>query len=221
MGREIGAVLLAGGLSRRMRGSDKMLLAADGQSLLDRVVARIAPQASAILLNVNGDPTRFDAYDLAKRADSLPGHLGPLAGILTGMEWLAETHPDVPLLLSVATDCPNLPTDLAERLGTARIAEEARIACARSEEREHPVCGLWPVDMAPALRRALTDEGLRKVGAWLERHRVAWVDWPGGADDPFLNINTPEDWRSFCAEEAARSQTKKLPPVSGPGRSKV
>ena len=64
---------------------------------------------------------------------------------------------------------------------------------AASGGRTHPVVGLWPVALAPALRHALVEEGLRKVDIWTARYRVAVVDFPIETVDPFFNANRPED----------------------------
>ncbi|MFL5174059.1 MAG: NTP transferase domain-containing protein, partial [Microvirga sp.] len=54
-------VLLAGGLARRMGGGDKPLRTIGGRTILERVVARFAPQCDGLILNANGDPARFAA----------------------------------------------------------------------------------------------------------------------------------------------------------------
>ena len=43
----------------------------------------------------------------------------------------------------------------------------ASLACAASGGRSHPVAALWPVALRRDLRRALEEEGVRKVGAYL------------------------------------------------------
>ena len=96
-------------------------------------------------------------------------------------------------MLSVPGDCPFLPNDLVARLHQARAAANLPLACARSGEWRHPVVGLWPVALRDDLRRALTDEGLRKIELWTARHGVALADWPAEPVDPFFNVNTPED----------------------------
>ncbi len=93
MTEPVAAVLLAGGQALRMGGVDKMLIEVEGQTLLDRVIERLRPQVSAMLLNANGDPTRFSTFGLPIRADMIEGYAGPLAGILTGLEWLRAEHP--------------------------------------------------------------------------------------------------------------------------------
>jgi len=190
---KVAGLLLAGGLSRRMGGGDKMLAEVAGVTLLERVIARARPQVAALALNVNGDPGRVAASGLPVVADGIPGNPGPLAGILCGLEWVRDTLPGIEWMASFATDTPLFPEDLVTRLAAAVTAADAEIGCPRSEGRDHPVFALWPVRLAAALRRALVDEELRKVGAFLARHRVARVDWPGGEADPFVNVNTPED----------------------------
>jgi molybdenum cofactor guanylyltransferase len=52
---------------------------------------------------------------------------------------------------------------------------------------------LWSVASRDVLRRALVVEGLRKVGQWTARHRLATVAWPAQPLDPFFNANTVDD----------------------------
>ncbi len=186
-------VLLAGGLSRRMGGDDKSLRAVAGRAMLDRVIDRIRPQLDMLLLNANGDPARFAEWSLPVAADTISGHAGPLAGVLTGMEWAAAHAPGCEWVVTVPTDAPFLPADLVARLRAATGEADADMACAASGGRPHPVCGLWPVRLAGDLRRAMTKEGLRKVDLWTARYRLVQVDWPADPVDPFFNANTPED----------------------------
>jgi molybdopterin-guanine dinucleotide biosynthesis protein A len=192
-GENVVAVLLAGGLSRRMGGQDKMLRKLGGQSILSRVVARIEPQAARLLLNANGDPARFAEFGLPVAADVVEGYAGPLAGVLTGMKWVRENAARCPWIVTVPTDAPFLPRDLVQRLLDAVRREDADMACASSGGRHHPVCGLWPVRLAGELRHALLSEQIRKVDVWTGRYRLAVADWPVDPVDPFFNANRPED----------------------------
>ncbi len=176
-----------------MGGGDKARIAIGGRTILERVLARLRPQCTRIILNANGDPTRFSDTRLPVVADSVPDFAGPLAGILAGLDWAAAHAPDVADVASVPGDCPFLPGNLVERLAAARATAGLPLACARSGEWRHPVIGLWPVALREDLRRALLDEGLHKIEAWTGRHRVAIADWPAAPVDPFFNVNTPED----------------------------
>ena len=186
-------VVLAGGLARRMGGGDKPLLSLAGRSLLDHVLGRFAPQCSTLVLNVNGDPSRFGPYRLPVVADGVAGFPGPLAGILAGLDLAAEHSPEAQTIAVVPGDCPFLPLDLVSRLERGRRSEGADVAVAVSGERQHGVIGLWSTSLRGPLRRALEEEGVRKVQFFLSRCKVAKVAWPSGPVDPFFNVNTDDD----------------------------
>ena len=186
-------LVLAGGLARRMGGGDKGLIRIGDATILERSLARVGPQCAGLVINANGDPARFTRFNLPVVADDVEGFAGPLAGILAGLDWLAANAPAIGWLASVPGDCPFLPRDLVRRLHEARAAAGAPLACAKSGDWRHPVVGLWPVELRADLRRALVDEGLRKIEVWTARHGVALAEWPAEPVDPFFNVNTPED----------------------------
>ncbi len=189
----IAGVLLAGGLARRMGGGDKCLRRLAGETLLARTLARAAPQVGPLLLNANGDPARFAAYGLPVAADVVPGAAGPLAGILTALDWAAREAPACELVASFATDAPFLPRDMVARLAEARRAAGADLACAASGGRAHPVFGLWPPALREDLREALVGEGIRRIDRWTARHALVEVPFETAPLDPFFNANRAED----------------------------
>ena len=184
-------VILAGGLARRMGGGDKALRSVGGQAVLARLVARLAPQVTRLVLNANGDPARFKDFGLPVAGDDVPDRPGPLAGVLAGLDWAARFMPDVRWVVTAPGDAPFLPEDLVARLHAGLGG--AALACAASGGRTHPVAALWPVALRHDLRRVLGEEGVRKVGAYAGRHGPAVVEWPVGRVDPFFNVNTPDD----------------------------
>jgi molybdopterin-guanine dinucleotide biosynthesis protein A len=196
-------LVLAGGLARRMGGGDKALLRIGAATILERVLERLTPQCSRLILNANGDPTRFAFTRLPVVADEVPDFAGPLAGVLAGLDWAARHAPDIEWVASVPGDCPFLPRDLVARLHAAREQAGLPLACARSGEWRHPVVGIWPVALRGDLRGALVHEHLHKIEVWTARHGVAIADWPATPVDPFFNVNTPAD-----AAEADRIATQ-------------
>lgn len=195
-------LVLAGGLARRMGGGDKPLRPIGGRPILHHVVSRLRPQVAGIVLNANGDAARFAGFGLPVVADSVPDFAGPLAGILAGLDHAASLG-GIRHVLSVAGDTPFVPNDLAARLDAAIQALQAQnpmadapgqvLGVAASGGFSHPVIGLWPVAIRMELRRALVEEGERKIDRFTARFPLATVEWPVEPYDPFFNANRVED----------------------------
>ena len=188
----IAGVILAGGLAKRMGGGDKGMRLLAGRPILAWVIERAQPQVAALALNANGDPARLARYCLPVVPDGVADFAGPLAGVLAGLDWAAERVADATHVASFATDAPFLPRDLVARLAAA-VEAGADLACAASGGRSHPVFGLWPLRLRDDLRRALGDEGIRKVDQWTGRYRLETVAFAAEPVDPFFNANRPED----------------------------
>ncbi len=189
-------VILAGGLARRMGElgkNDKALLALDGRPILTHVIDRLAAQAGPMVINANGDPERFAEFGLPVTPDSVEGFAGPLAGVLAGLDWAAENCPGATWVVSIACDTPFFPSDLVSRLHGVLRDEGAELACASSGGRNHPVFGLWPLNLRDELKAAVVDEGVRKVDIWTGRHKLAVAEFDTAPYDPFFNANRPDD----------------------------
>ncbi|MDV4145027.1 molybdenum cofactor guanylyltransferase MobA [Shimia sp. FJ5] len=189
-------IILAGGKATRMGGGDKGRLEIGGQSLLDRVIDRLGAQVAGLALNANGDAARFADTGLPVLPDTLPDHPGPLAGVLAGLDWAAEQGAD--RIVTAAADTPFFPTDLVARLEAEAVGMEAPLVLAASRDAEtgkiwrQPTFGLWPVELRDDLRAAL-ESGLRKVVLWTDQHGGREAIFESAEQDPFFNINTPED----------------------------
>jgi molybdopterin-guanine dinucleotide biosynthesis protein A len=199
-------VLLAGGKSSRMGGGDKCLRMLGGRMILDRIIDRLTPQVSDIVINANGDASRFATFGIPVVPDSIVGYAGPLAGVHAGLEWVKANRPDAGHVVTMATDTPFFPTDLVRRLFQASDDRSA-LRIVKSDAGTHYVIGLWPVALADALKVSL-ERGGRKVGAWTKEHGAIEVFFPpvdvaAQSTDPFFNINAPED---LAAAEAVLSE---------------
>lgn len=191
MNEPVAGVILAGGLARRMGGGDKGMIRLSGKPLLDHVIERLKPQTQALIINANGEPSRFSEYGLPVVKDSIEGAAGPLAGVLAGLDWAAKhgfSH-----IVSAATDTPFFPRDLVAKFVAVKKQQGADLAVAASRGRQHPVFGLWPCGLREDLRHAVAEEGVRKVDRWTARHRLAVADFGARDYDPFFNANRPED----------------------------
>lgn len=191
----IAGVILAGGRARRMGGGDKALLPLGGRPILAHVIDRLAPQVDRLAISANGDPARLAGFGLPVLPDAVPGHPGPLAGVLAGLDWAAAAGAE--FMASAAGDSPFFPANLVACLRAAAVAAETPLAMAASPAAgaggfdRHPTFGLWPVALREDLRAALA-AGTRRVSEWTARHGCARAIFHGEGE-PFFNINTPQD----------------------------
>jgi molybdopterin-guanine dinucleotide biosynthesis protein A len=180
------------------RRINKALLPWADARLIDAVVSRLAPQCTELCINT---PDPLEGLEGFKRVvDTEHRGAGPLAGILAGLQHLQADPNHYEWLLSVPCDSPHLPLDLADQLARAKPALSvgpiaavplafARIAT--TNERSHPVIGLWHISQCAALAKFLGEGGF-KVHAWVSLIQALAVVFPDEA--AFANLNTPEQW---------------------------
>lgn len=167
-----------------MGGGDKPLLDLRGRTLLERALDAARHGAAAIAISGNGDKARFERFGCPVLDDGAYVGQGPLAGVLAALRWGASLGLDA--VLTIPGDTPFVPSGLAAALAPAP-------ACAASLGRRHPLVALWPVSAGPALAARLDATGPRCAWAFGEAIGTRVVDFPAGACDPFMNVNTPDD----------------------------
>ncbi|ACJ31597.1 Molybdopterin-guanine dinucleotide biosynthesis protein [Shewanella piezotolerans WP3] len=181
----IDAVILAGGMARRMGGNDKGLVELESQPMIKHAIDRINPQVKEILINANRNQKVYSEFGFEVISDQDSGYLGPLAGMITAM-----SHTQADYLMVVPCDCPLLPRDLVNRMLAQLTTADAELAVASDGKREQPVVML----LKPSLRasmKAFLDAGERKIDFWYAKHNYIVTDF---SDQPnaFINVNTPE-----------------------------
>jgi len=191
-------VVLAGGEGRRMgAGVAKPLRKLGGKPMVAHVVERLRPQVMDLVIVANdpdpayrrlGAPVIPDPPDVQRAAKREGRRLGPLAGILAGMEWAVAHHPHAGWILTAPADVPFLPLDLTVRLCGLMHVPEPDVLTVRGEH----ALGAWSVTLAADLRQAILKEGMRRVEEFARRHTYADLAWPGDRS-VFDNINTPEE----------------------------
>jgi molybdopterin-guanine dinucleotide biosynthesis protein A len=186
-----------------MGGADKALAHLAGRNLLEHCLQRL-PQHAQIALNTNSDASAFTDYGLPILPDSSVDDdtqfRGPLAGILSGLDWAAAQGHHA--IITLAVDTPFFPTDLAHRLQDAQIGTAPSLAAERDTEGQfqlHPTFGCWPVSLREDLRNALA-RGERKIRRWAAEHDASLVEFAPQKNETataalgsFFNINAPED----------------------------
>ncbi len=192
MKNNIIGVILAGGQSQRFGGGDKGQNMLVNKTILANIITRLDKQLSNIAIYANGDKGRFKQYNLPVFADIIDNNQGPLAGILSGLEWVNKNYPKANYMVSIPTDCPFIPLNLVKKLIDA-INSGAQMACVKTNNRHHPVIAIWPISLRKELSHAIIDDGIRKVDRWTMRYNIAHVEFTTNQFDPFFNINNADD----------------------------
>jgi molybdopterin-guanine dinucleotide biosynthesis protein A len=183
---DITAVILAGGRSRRMGGSDKGLMTLQGMAMVEHVISRLKPQVGALVINANRNIETYATFGFPVIEDIVGDYFGPLAGMASGMK-NAVTR----FVLCAPCDTPLLGNDLVNRMYASLVKEQAEICVVHDGERTHPVIVLLERKLLSSMLDYL-DAGERKIDRWFAQHKLALADF---SDCPqcFMNINSPEE----------------------------
>lgn len=186
------ALLLAGGLSRRM-GRDKATLMINGEPLWRRQLRILGElQPSALWISARTVPP-WRPPGLEVVLDESPSR-GPLSGLAAGLSRLQTSH-----LLLLAVDLPCITASHLRRLWS--LAKPGSGAIPQSEESFEPLCAVYPAEASPLASEALsgTDVSLQHFIGLLLRQSLAQAHALSAQERPlYLNLNAPED---LCAME--------------------
>lgn len=196
----LAGVILAGGRSRRMGVPDKALLPLGGRPLLQRVVDRILPQVAELGLSVERHTPDYEPFGLPQIPDPVPGHRGPLGGLLAALRHYAVRSE---WILLTPCDAPFAPPDLAERLRGAATAAGAPCALVRYRGELQPTFSIWHRGLLPTLERAVLRDRLAGFKQLLPDLDAAECHWRAPADHvtppPFMNINDASELKAAAA----------------------
>lgn len=198
---EITGLILAGGRGSRMQHLDKGLQLLNGQTLINHVIARLQGQVHQLAINANRHLDDYARFGFPVWADQESDFQGPLAGVEAGL-----LHCRTPYLLTVPCDSPFLPRDLAQRLLSALLRQNADVAVACTGTADQllpqPVFCLMPVSALAALQTYFHSGG-RKMNGWYANASVARVYF--SEESEFRNINTLEELRECAVPQSATS----------------
>lgn len=183
---QVSAVILAGGMARRMGGVDKGWMMLNGKPLVRHVLDIIKPQVDRCLINANRSQDAYGTLGIPVVSDLEGDFQGPLMGIATGLY-----HASSDWVLFVPCDGPYIPADLVERMLRKVELEDAEIAVAHDGKRLQPVVALIKRNLLDSVRATLA-EGERKIDRWYAMHKMVEVDFSDQVD-AFVNVNRRDD----------------------------
>lgn len=180
-----GALILAGGQSRRMEGVRKEEIPWGNTTFLGLLCCRLWEFQEKLISVGKGSTALVPGWKTVEDEEADPG---PLGGIVSAFH---ASGADA--LLVVSCDMPFLPQDLPETLIRLLMEEGCDVCISQDDQgRDYPLCAAYSRSALPTLKRAVKSGHFRVMDALtgLSLHRVA-------AGSPLLNLNTPEQVRAF------------------------
>ena len=201
-GPPVSAVVLAGGMSRRL-GRDKAVEPLAGEPLIRRVLSRVAQVTDETVVVVNHAARASElplGGDVATAVDRYPDS-GSLGGIFTGLEAARSEW-----ALIVACDMPFLNVPLLRRILSLREGCDAVVPVV--EGRPEPTHAAYSRRCLPHIERRLQANDL-KISRFFDDVDVVYLDENAVDElDPdhlsFFNVNTEQDLeraRQIAGEE--------------------
>lgn len=177
----ITGILLCGGSSSRM-GTDKANLTLDGISFLDIALSKLDSLCSDVIVSGREVPGRRCVQDVVCG-------LGPLGGLHSALlacntKWA----------LAISCDMPQFEISIAEELANHITEDVQAIVPVTCVQQVQPLCALYRMDALDCIDGCLSS-GKRSMKALLDTLKVTYVNFLDSR--PFLNVNTPEDYRSI------------------------
>lgn len=219
MNEKITAVILAGGLARRMNGLEKGLQKLQGKSLISHILTTLSPQITAtsgqIWLNINKNISAYQAEFpyLPYYVDELPEFQGALSGMLTALKQINSDY-----FLFVPCDTPFLPTNLLNKLYVALKINHVQITYAHDGERPHPTICLMHKSVANDLEKYL-NSGERRLFQFFQSQKSVAVDFSETAES-FRNFNSSDDLAEWaCLPTKTELKILAITGYSGTGKT--
>jgi molybdopterin-guanine dinucleotide biosynthesis protein A len=192
---DVGAAILAGGLSRRM-GDNKALLRLEegGSTIIEVAVARLAEAGLPPPTVITNSPKDYSFLGLECVPDDIKG-AGALGGLLTAL-----SHTQHERVLVVACDMPELNVGLLRYMLAEQGEYDAIVPKWHDggQVRVEPLHAIYSTTCLETIRKQI-ERGELKMGNFLEEINVRYLaEDEMRLYDPelrsFVNVNTPQEW---------------------------
>ena len=184
-------VVLAGGKSKRF-GSDKTSIKLGDKTLIEHTITKIENYFQEILIISNNENHLINKKNVFLTKDLIDGHLGPLIGVLSAMDWIEKNNKNYKWIATFPSDTPFFDQKVIENLKNCTINQSKKLFFIKSGNKRHNIFGLWSMELKETLKTDI-DNGIRKVEDWANKVGSEIIEMNSDNDYNFLNINTKED----------------------------
>ena len=184
-------VILAGGKSKRF-GIDKTTAKLGSKSLIEHTVLKIQNYFKEILIISSNEKNNFSNKNIFLTKDLIDGHLGPLVGVLTAMDWIEKNKKKYNWIATFPCDTPFFNKGIIDVIKNYPKNSSKKLFFLKNGGRRHNIFGLWSMELKKVLLKDI-EEGHRKVEDWANKIGSEIIEINNENDNNFLNINTIED----------------------------
>lgn len=182
------AVVLAGGLGRRMGGDvPKPELVVGGRTLLARVLDAVTGAAPCVVVGPRVDAVAAEAPDVLWTREEPPG-AGPVAALRAGLAHVPDGVPEVAVL---AADLPFLDARAVAGLRAARGEADCAVLV-DDRGAEQWLCAVWSTAALSAAVVAEDRQAIRGLYAGRDMRRWAPEAYTPSAE-PWRDVDSPAD----------------------------
>ena len=185
----LAAIVLAGGLGRRMGYQQKGLIPLNQRPLIDYVLDKVRPYTENIVISANQALEQYAefGYPLVVDVDSY-AQRGPLAGIYSAMMTLPD---EIEFIQVLPCDTPHLPDDLVLSFHHyLQTHPEKDLVIASTANKEHPVIMQCRRSIISPLKTYLDDPRImNRVMAFIRSCDYGTIEFNN--TEQFININDP------------------------------
>ena len=182
---KIGCVILAGGKSSRM-GTDKALLEYQGSTFLSHL-QQTFQLFEERLLSRNLASSIGDNWT---QISDLHKGIGPMGGIHAAL-----TNAQSDALMVCACDTPYITQALIDKLIQTYNGEDVLLV-QTSDERLHPLCGIYHKRILPSLESHIKCGNYRLM-RWIETLNYTIISLNEEESTLLVNFNTPKDYETI------------------------
>ena len=184
-------VILAGGRSSRMGAGHKALFEFHGQPLLARVIDRLKPYLDPLMLSCESGNNQLNDFGLPLVPDLLPGFRGPLTGLYSALQTMADLGQENGLVLCPC-DAPFIPQNLVQNLLDTYTGKDGPVVVVSYQGVLQPTFSLWQTHHLAVIRDAVLNKGIGGLKQVLNVLPHTVLEWAPAEPPPFFNINTLE-----------------------------
>ncbi len=184
-------VILAGGKSKRF-GGNKENAKLGNISLIDHTISKIKNNFNEILIISNNENYVNNKKNIFYTTDLIQGHLGPLIGVLSAMDWIKKNNKSYKWIATFPCDTPFFDQKVIEIIISYSTKNSKKLYFLKSGSKRHNIFGLWSTELKDILLNDIND-GYRKVEEWADKIGSEIIEINSKNDYSFLNINTKED----------------------------